>query len=60
MFLQSLCVGLMSNILFSGVIFIYKQYYHKKYDSIIDRLNNIEKLIINQQLQKINNKNYYE
>ena len=58
-FLQSLCVGLLSNVLFSGVIFVYKQYYHKKYDTILDRLNNIEKLIINQQSYK-NNKNYYE
>ena len=59
MFLQSLCVGLLSNVLFSGVIFVYKQYYHKRYDTILERLEIIEKLLLNQQSYKTN-KNYYE
>ena len=53
MFLQSLCVGLLSNVLFSGVIFVYKQYYHKRYDTILERLEIIEKLLLNQQLNYI-------
>ena len=59
-FIKELCIGLFGNFLYSSFLFIYKQYYHKRYDTILDRLNNIEKLLINQQSHKINNKNYYE
>ncbi len=60
-FIKELCIGLFGNFLYSSFLFIYKQYYHKRYDAILERLEIIEKLLLNQQsYKKINNKNYYE